>query len=364
MKLILTRLTAVIVITSLMLATACEINKKKELNTFNTEVKEEINEILSGLNFRGTILIAQGDKTYITSRGEYSDNDLMYPIGSITKVFTSVAIMKLQEDGALNLDDKLSKYIPEMKHADSITIRNLLSHRSGIPRDVLKFFDLGNNIEGSKRMYKYGSEHYSDMSRSEFNNIIVSGDFELLSDPNDRFFYSNFGYVLLGIVIERVSEKSYMEYLDEIIFKPLNIEDIGFWENSEKDKYARSIYYNEEELYATRKFGHLVTQSAGGLYATAESLLQFAKALQTNQILQSKSFEEMTTRIDGYYGLGIMIDLKGNYFHFGTFSSFSSMLKIYKETNNTIIILMNDIDSRKLSVVEDQILKVINQENQ
>ena len=138
-----------------------------------------------------------------------TSDDSYFMIGSNTKVLTSLAIFKLLEENKLSLDDDIKKYIPEFSiksliEYDKITIQNLLMHRSGIQSDLYNYiFD----------------------DTKEYHQIIDAvKDTYLTSKPGTMYSYSNIGYTLLGIIIERISSLSYEEYLNEYISKPLNID--------------------------------------------------------------------------------------------------------------------------------------------
>ncbi len=142
-------------------------------------------------------------------KGIKSDNDSLYMIGSNTKVMTALGILKLREEGRLSLDDDIKKYIPEFEvksyfEYDKITIENLLMHRSGLVSDLFHLI--------------------LDRTRDYHEVIAELKDTYLTVEPGKMFSYSNVGYTVLGIIIERVSGFSYTEYIQKEIAKPLGIQ--------------------------------------------------------------------------------------------------------------------------------------------
>lgn len=162
-----------------------------------------------------------------------STNESLYMIGSNTKVFTGICIMKLVEDGVISLDDNIKKYIPEFEvkstfKYEKITVANLLMHRSGLVSDL---FDLIVDKGG------------------DFHNVIKEiKNTYLTSMPGTMFAYSNVGYTLLGIIIERASGLTYKEYVEKTIAKPLGI-GIYFLQTKEERKTFSpkiSLCYNRK----------------------------------------------------------------------------------------------------------------------
>ena len=165
--------------------------------------------------------------------------DTLYGIGSITKSFTAMAIMQLQEAGKLSVDDPVSKHLPEFKlgkEGKPIAIRHLLSHSSGIP-------DLGAADVGINRQID-GEERWTPMTSLDDFMIFINGaKDEVVADPGARFFYLNEGYVLLGRIVERVSGMRYEDYVTQKILKPLKMKRSGFpVKDFEKDGDVATMY--------------------------------------------------------------------------------------------------------------------------
>lgn len=182
--------------------------------------------------FDNNNIIYKQNYGYINKADKVETSDeSMFMIGSNTKVLTALAIFKLYEENKLSLDDDIKKYIPEFKvnsliEYDKITIGNLLMHRGGIQCDLYDFI-------------------FND--KEEYHNIIKAlENTYLTSKPGTMFAYSNIGYTLLGIIIENISGLSYVDYINEYIAKPLNI-DVRFIMNSKDFTKDISLSYDKKK---------------------------------------------------------------------------------------------------------------------
>jgi len=185
-------------------------------------------------NFSGSILIAKEGRILL-SKGYGMANlehdvpntpQTIFRLGSVTKQFTSMAIMQLQEKQLLNVDDPIAKYLPTYPNGEEITIHHLLTHTSGVPDftsfpDYEKTMMLPSPVEKTIERFK---------------------DKPLEFTPGEKFKYSNSGYILLGYIIEKVSGKSYEEFLKENIFQPLNMMNTGYDHHHTLLKHRASGY--------------------------------------------------------------------------------------------------------------------------
>ena len=184
-----------------------------------------LTSIYNSGKLNGNVLIAEkGQVIYNRSFGlaneitlEKLNENSVFDLGSIGKQFTAMAIVILKEQGKLNYDDKITKYLPELLAYSNLSIRNLLNHTGGLP-DVLK---LTNDPDAN--------EYYSAnlVGKTLTNNDVITFFSKykpkLKFEPNTRFEYSNTGYAFLASIIEKISGLTYAEYLDKVIFKPLKM---------------------------------------------------------------------------------------------------------------------------------------------
>lgn len=206
---------------------------------------------------------------------------MVFRIGSITKQFTSAGIMMLLEEGKISLDDEITKFMPDYPtRGNKITIHNLLNHTSGI-----KSYDDRQDFFVTIR---------NDFKPAEFVEVFKNEPLDF--KPGEQFKYNNSGYFLLGVIIEKVSGKTYEEFINERIFKPLGMR------NSYYGSHSR-IIPNRATGYQATKNGHInadyisMTQvyAGGALLSTADDLWAWTKALHSGKVVSQKSFKLMTT---------------------------------------------------------------------
>lgn len=288
----------------------------------------------------GSILIAKGDE--ILFEGSFGTKNLdkkennsistLFPIASLTKQFTSTAILELQEDKKLTIDDKIGDYIDIPKSMKKISIKNLMNHTSGIP--------------------DYWQNDVYNQKDSIFNFLAQKDSLEFI--PNSEHRYCNSGYFLLGEIIESVSGKSYAEFLSENIFTPLGMKST--FVNNGKE-INRAIGYDEN----WNRNDFLMTTADGSLISTVEDLYLWDKALFENKLLNDKSKKLMfniSTLDDGKkvnYGFGWDINESNNQIvsHTGWLASFGAYNQIDSETGYFMILLSNQIRPELMDLIND-----------
>jgi CubicO group peptidase (beta-lactamase class C family) len=260
----------------------------------------------------------------------------VFQIGSITKQFTAISILMLAEQGKLNIEDKIGKYIPEyIEVGRDITIHHLLNHTSGIK----------NKTHLSEKNYT------SRMDRSPEELITYFKDEPLAFVPGEKFKYSNAGYILLGQIIETISKQSYGQFLQENIFDEIEM--------------TSSYYGNMKNIIPNRATGYKIKQnefinadymslslaySAGALLSTTEDLLKWQNALLQNTLLKESSIKQAMTptllnsgkRIP--YGYGFRFSKLGNspvIAHTGSTKGFTSIALFLPQENMYITVLTN-----------------------
>jgi CubicO group peptidase (beta-lactamase class C family) len=216
-----------------------------------------------------------------------------FRIGSLTKQFTAASILLLQERGKLHLDDPISKYLDNAPAAWSgITLLHLLRHTSGI----ISITDLPNDQAALTR----GGTPAEIVER--FRNQ------RLLFPPGTQSRYSNSGYILLGIVVEKASGEPYGTFLQRNIFDPLGMRDTGIDNDSEILLGRASGYRVEGGAFRHADFIDMrVPFAAGDLYSTTGDLVRWQEALFGGKLLRPDSLERMTTPGKDDFGLGLMV---------------------------------------------------------
>ena len=308
-----------------------------------SKVDEYMSTAVKRSRFSGSILVARDGKVLV-SRGygmanledEVSNTArTKFRLGSLTKQFTAVAILMLQERGALSLQDPVCNYLPQCP-ADwrPITIHHLLTHTSGIQNS--------DYTEAIK------------LPMSAANTVERLKDKPLEFAAGRLFRYSNSNYILLGYVIEKVSGRPYDAFLQENIFRPLQMTDTGYDYPRRVLKHRAAGYSSRGDTTVNAQYIDMsILYSAGGLYSTAEDLYRWDQALYTEKLLSKKSLAMMFTPFKGNYGYGWYIaEQAGHRFisHSGWIDGFAASFGRYPDDRVTVIVLSN-IDSAPVNTI-------------
>jgi CubicO group peptidase (beta-lactamase class C family) len=264
--------------------------------------------------------------------------ETVYRIGSITKQFTSAAIMRLVEQGKVSLDDTLQKFLPNYPtQGNRVTVRHLLNHTSGIK----SYTSLGP---------KWGRVVRLDLAPDSLVALFASEPFDF--KPGDQWLYDNSGYFLLGMIIEKVSGKKYGQYLKDEIFTPLGLKSTIYCDQAPLIKHraqgytlrADSTFINAEPLSMTQPY------AAGSLCSTVNDLAAWTLALSSGKVVTPASYKLMTTPgtlNDGKpltYGFGLGIGTVGGHrqvSHNGGINGFISELHHYPDDSLVTVVLTN-----------------------
>jgi CubicO group peptidase (beta-lactamase class C family) len=297
--------------------------------------------------FSGTVFLAKdGRRLYGAAFGQANKDfdvpnaiDTKFNLGSMNKMFTSVTIAQLVEQGKLSYDDPLSKFMPDFPNAEAakkIKIKHLLTHTAGL---------------GS-----YFNDEFDRSSRARFRTVddmlqLAKGE-TLAFEPGSRWSYSNTGMLVLGKVIEVVTKQDYFDYVREHLSKPAGMINTDAYQLDEVNKslavgYQREFGDDGTKRFKNNIFMHVIRGGpAGGGYSTAEDLVRFAEALKTGKLVTPATFELMTTPKPEVnspgYGFGFGIDPEtGTVGHSGGFPGISSNLDIFKGTGYVAVVMSN-----------------------
>lgn len=313
----------------------------------NDSLSRKLDEYLSSANkfykFNGSALVAQHGKILLQKGYGFKDasknivNDIngIFQIGSVTKQFTSTVILKLQEEGKLSVSDKLSKYFPEFKYADKITLEHLLTHTSGI-------YNYTNDI---------GEEDSAIVCNPVDKQLALDIMFkhDLDFKPGTRFSYDNSGYYLLGLIIEKVTGKPYEQNVRDIIFTPLQMTHSLFDFKHSADTNITTGYKKlnatEQTVASASRWDSTVTYAAGAIWSTTGDMYIWAKAVAGKKIISADSWKAALTPHLEHYGYGWFIDSlygKKNVAHGGGLPGFIAYFCYYPDEDATIILLNNE----------------------
>ena len=205
----------------------------------------------------------------------------VYRIGSITKQFTSSEIMRLAERGKLSIDDPITKYLPDVPtHGQTITIRRLLNHTSGV-----------HNYTAKPEWQKRWAEEMTP------RQIVAFVDHDSLDfKPGDAWSYSNTGYVLLGMIIEKVTGEPYSKYVQHDLFTPLGLKQTSYCVNRPTDPSFADGYSAASEAVKPAEFLSMTQpHGAGALCSTVRDLVIWQRALMGGRVVNAHSYALMTT---------------------------------------------------------------------
>jgi D-alanyl-D-alanine carboxypeptidase len=262
--------------------------------------------------------------------------DMRYSIGSISKQFTAAAILLLQQDGKLSLDDAVGKYIPGLTQGDKVTIRQVLSHTSGYQ--------------------DYWPEDYvmTPMLQAESAQQILDtwGKKALDFEPGTQWQYSNTNYVIAGRIVENITGHSLMDFLVDRIFRPLGMHSVWNSDEAKLTQVDATPYYRNAlgPLRQAPKEGRGWMFAAGELAMTAHDLALWDESLISRSLLSSESYKTMFTEVklsDGkgtHYGLGVQVrDQNGHTLieHGGEVSGFVSDNAVLVDEGVAIAVLTN-----------------------
>lgn len=318
-------------------------------NIFTQNKSIELDKLFTYYNqngsFSGVVLAAESGQIIYKKAFGFSDfenkkvldTSAVFNIASTTKPFTAVAIMMLKEQELLSYDDKLLKFFPAFpSYAKDIKIRHLLTHTSGIT-------DYENDMHLSWKV--------PVMTTGLVYDSLIAQPF-LNFSPGEKYSYSNSGYFLLALIIEKVSGKSYREFMEENIFKPLGMNHSYTYDEqiinipNRVNAYVGYWQKNEDDL-------NMKVPGDGNIYTTASDLFLFEQALYSNRLLQQTTIAEAydTTGLftikknELKYGFGwnIIHDSSGYYtYHPGALGGFRCQLWRNLDKKQTLIILSNN----------------------
>jgi CubicO group peptidase (beta-lactamase class C family) len=317
---------------------------------FAQDKPARIDELMSRYHeyrqFNGSVLVADHDRV-IFKKGYGLANmewnipnapDTRFRLGSITKQFTAALIMQLVDEGKLRLDAKMSEYLPDYpkKTADLVTIHQLLNHTSGIPSytGLPDFFE------------KISRDPYTP---ADFLKIFSGLNLEF--EPGSKFRYNNSGYFLLGVIVEKLTGRTYEDALRERILKPLNLTGTGY--DLHKTILNRRAAAYDSTLDGYRNAPYLdmsIPYSAGSLYSTVEDLFTWTEALHEGRVVSKHSRDLMYKPNLENYGYGLVIEQKAvpggdrkitSIGHGGGINGFSTRLERVMEDGHVIVLLNN-----------------------
>lgn len=307
----------------------------------------------------GKILLKEhyGVENFKIKKIEPINQKSRYRICSISKQFTAMAIMLLAERGELSYEDDIRKYIHQLSDYEGITIKHLLTHTSGLPDYITHFYSI------SDKMTTYASNQ-------DILNWLTENFPKLHFSSGTKWEYSNTGYVLLAFVIENISGQSYEEFLQDNIFKKLNMKNCILPKYQNTDKFSNKVIgfkFDNKTLDDDNFLNYIYGD--GGLYMSLDDLEKWEDGLSKNKLLPKESIKKAfrPTKLSNgslhNYGFGWHLDKKNpkEMFHFGQWLGFRTLIYRIPETDSCIIILNNN-QSPAVDILYKIIYQIIKKE--
>lgn len=313
--------------------------------------KEKLDAVMKAYHnynmFDGAVLVAENGKVIYKNAFGMANRewnipnttDTKFMIGSVSKPLTALLMLLQVQKGLVSLDKTIADYLPEFskKNGSRISIRQLLSHTSGMPNyDIMKDF--------------FPRISRQNFTREEYIKLYM--DSTLAFEPGTSYYYSSWGYFTLGYIMEKVTGKSYSQLMKEEIFDRLGMNSSGSYFHTQVVAKRATGYDYDFKGYTSSDFrDQSNTMGTGDLYSTVEDLFKLHIALTNNTLLNKKLTDEMFTpgMRPAQYGYGWFnkkfkyspTDSIASNFHLGMTEGFLSFLVRIPSTNSMIVILCN-----------------------
>lgn len=328
--------------------------------TQEQKIKAFVNTLQQRKQFNGSLMVAENDRVlFYSQNGQNISAKSQFPIASVSKTFTSTAILQLKSLGRLDLDESVQKYLPDFPY-EKVTTRHLLSNTSGLGQ-YYTLFD--QEIDADKNRV---------ITNQDIIPVLKQKNIPLSFSPGDRWEYNNLNFCIAALIVEKLSGKTFSDYLHTFVFGPSGMEHTFQPVNRRVKSKDQVQLYSYPNLYSTvlknvdslpvpfKIEGHSSFYGNGGIVSTAEDLVKFNRALQNGTILAKKELTEafsptilnngkkVTYTLDEKevsYGLGWEMYTDTTHgkvvFHDGSLTGLTSMLMYNLTTKQAIVMLDN-----------------------
>jgi CubicO group peptidase (beta-lactamase class C family) len=317
------------------------LSRKERVAELFTDFDREAPGVAVGVVRNGEVLFQAGYGLADLDRKTRIDPDTAFHIASCGKQMTAVAILMLVEEGKVDLDKPAAKYLPEMRGwASRVTVRNLLQHTGGIPDT-----------------YETLKERPSVPTGTDALKLLARWQ-RLDAPPGTKFVYSDSGYDILGVLLQRVSGRSYSQFLEERIFRPSGMKSTFVYAPEKLRTAKRALGYD-------RAFGGRwildddsplnLLYGSGEVYSTVADLARYDKALFGNQLIRPASLAQMVkpaeladgTPVPYGFGWALTADANGEpyYGHPGNWLGFSAYILHFPKDDLAVMVLSNRSDA-------------------
>jgi CubicO group peptidase (beta-lactamase class C family) len=328
--------------------------------TKEAKIDQLLNSKFNSKTSGATVLITQKGKTMYRKAFGLANLELgikmkpenIFEIGSMTKQFTAISILMLVEQGKVNLQDEITKFIPDYPtHGQKITVHHLLNHTSG--------------IKSYTKMRKLFKVARNDMKPLEVINFFRDEPVDF--NPGEKFKYNNSGYIILGYIIEKISELSYAEYVQQNIFDKLNMTNSMYANHSKLIKKRASGYHDRKGYQNAMFISYTLPYAAGALMSTIDDMSLWQQALTNNKLLKKETLKKAYTnytlnngeKINYGYGWNIKtINNEVSHEHGGSIFGFKSM-GVYIPSKDVYVVTLTNCDCISPTQLTREITKII-----
>lgn len=292
--------------------------------------------------FNGCVAVAYHDtvifqKSYGTENISTKDqlcNESVFQLASVSKMFTAIAVMKLVEEGKINLKDPLEKYFPGFPYLNT-TVEHLLMHKSGLP-NYLYFY------------YQYAKNDSAPFTNARVLEILKQDHPQPYFKPGRRFQYSNTNYALLALLVEQQSGQTFQEFVKQTIFDKAGMKHSSFFHPLDTLPHQTFAFTHRKKQVGTDALDGVYGDK--GVFSTTGDMLNFSKALFEGKIISSYSAAvqpRVHTKYGHFYGYGFRINPNMGdtiIFHNGWWHGFRTAFHYRKSDKTTIVVLSNRLD--------------------
>lgn len=338
-------------------------------NDFQYKVEEIVNKYykkdMPGLSLligkQGEVIYKNGFGFSNIENKEKCNFNTKYLIASISKQFTCMAIMMLKEKGLLDYNDTVKQYFPNYPEwYNSVTIRHLMTHTAGIPEYLTEEF-----------LSKYSNDNEQKINITEVLDIIKGYEFPDFP-AGWNWSYSNSGYIMLHHIIEKVSGEAFEDFVENNIFKPLNMESSLIPRDAKRVENSAIGYFKMEDGKFERAPYNLsvIGWADGNIMSTVEDLFKWSNALLTEKLVKKETLDEalkpyiLKNGESTNYGFGhFLFNGRGvnEIWHSGSTEGYRSMLKRFTYENIVVIMLTNALalGYTKVDIMFDKIVDIV-----
>lgn len=305
---------------------------------FSSEADAYLSKLTAQAEFSGAVLVATNgsvafSKGYGLANRELdvaNTPDSVFRLGSVTKQFTAMCILMLQEDHRLNVTNLISHYVENCPEAwRAITIHHLLTHTSGIT----SFTGFEDNLKAER------------LPTTVTATVLRFRDKPLEFEPGTQMHYSNSGYVLLGYIIEKVSGMTYDHFVSERIFQPLGMKHSGYDHPADIVPHRASGYSRQgTNIVNCIPFAMDTPHAAGALHSTIGDMLIWDQSLYSTRLISANALDLMFTPFKNNYCYGWRVSTNDNrirYSHSGGISGFKTYVVRFPKERVYVVVLSN-----------------------